>query len=465
VKLFEIVPNNFFNIFTSSYRDIYVEAIHVIWKEYKGCSYILTRGQCQGLLYTYFDMRLYDFNDDEENDGIDEKDMSGKTNRILRKLIKHGWIEENDELEELETYINIPSYAVEILEAIDNILNPINNETDKCVTNVYLNIKAIDTEKFNEWLFFENAYQNTLKLSRLLQDILHSIKIYYSQLLKQPTLSELFSEHFNEYIESIIYKKYHSLKTEDNLYKYRTEIVKKANALLYDDEIQSILINQIQKRNGISEDDARYKVFTNLEEIKDIFENIDSRIKQIDRKHDQYLRTTIDRMNYLKSRGKDFKGNLINILKALGNSKDMEPYIDVVNDNIRINLVSSISEKSIYRVKSRRSEFVPQPLQLDAGNNENMEFAKCKIIDEQKNRRLYMYSDKYIEEFLEERLNSKSEFNTKDIEINNDIEFIKLVLALKVARKQKSKYTAEILDVYVVNSKYRVPEIIFRRIQ
>lgn len=464
MKLFDVIPINFFNIFTSQNREIYVESLLVIWKEYKNSSYILSKEECAGFLYSNFDSKLYEFkDDDEEEENLEEKNMSGYAKKILRNLIKFGWLEENDELEELETYISIPVYASEVLDAISNIINPVNNETDKCVTNVYLNIKAIGVEEFNEWLFLENAHQNTEKLTRLLQDILHNMKLFYNQLLKQATLSSLFKEHFDAYIESIIYKKYHSLKTEDNLYKFRTEIIKNVNRLLYDEDIQNSIITQIKKRNEIDEDEAKYTVLKYLDDIKEVFENIDIRIKQIDRKHNQYLRTTLDRMNYLKNRGEDFKGNLVNVLKKLADEKGSDNYINAINGNIKFNLISIVSEGSIYKFPLRKPKFSPEPIQIDVDDVDSMDQIQQKIINEHRNKDSYMYSDKFIELFIEEKMQGKESINTKDFNISNDCEFIKLILALKLTRKQKSKYEAEVLDEFVYKDSYKIPEIIFRR--
>lgn len=464
MKLFDIIPINFFNIFTSLNREIYVESLLIIWKEYRSSSYILSKEQCAGFLYSHFDSKLYEFKDEEEGEeNSEEKNMSGYAKKILRNLIKFGWLEENDELEELETYISIPVYVSEILEAISNIINPINNETDKCVTNVYLNIKAIGVEEFNEWMFLENAYQNTQKLSRLLQDILHNMKLFYNQLLKQSTLSSLYKEHFDDYIESIVYKKYHSLKTEDNLYKFRIEIIKKINELLYDEEMQDNIIAQVKKSNESNDDEAKYIVLKYLDDIKDVFENIDARITQIDRKYNQYLRTTLDRVNYLKNRREDFKGNLIKVLKKLAVQKDSDSYINAINDNIKFNLISSISQGSIYKFPVLKPKFSPEPIQIDVDDVESIDQIQEKIINEHRKKDTYMYSEKFIEQFIEEKMQGKDEINTKNFNINDDHEFIKLILALKLARKQKSKYEAETLDEYVYKDIYKIPEIIFRR--
>jgi len=467
MRLFDIIPNNLFNIFYSENRDIYAEALLAIWKGYKNSSYILSRDECATILYTHFDSKLLEYQDENADgsaDGtVEEKSMAVYAKKILRNLIRYGWIEENDELEELETYISIPVYSSEILEAITNILEPNNYETDKCVTNVYLNMKEIGIDSQNDWLFLLNAYQNTQKLNRLLQDMLHNMKMFYNNLLKQITISNLFKEHFDEYIDSMVYRKYHSLKTEDNLFKFRTEIVKKANELLYNDNTQNTITNQLMKKNNVTHEEALDSILIYLDEIKDTFETIDSRIQQVDRKHTQYLRATIDRMNYLKNREKDFKGNLIRVIKNLADSESSDRHINAINDNLSFNYMKVLSQSSYYKIPIKKAKFNPQPLQIDTNEFEDMIEGRNKVIDQQKAKESYLYSEKFVYSFLQEKFGDNNTINTRDFILRDDSEFIKLILALRLTRKKNAEFYAEVKDNYIINNNYKIPEIIIGR--
>lgn len=53
MRLFGIIPNNFFNGFYSENRDVYSEVLLVLWKAYKNSSYILSRDECSIILCAF----------------------------------------------------------------------------------------------------------------------------------------------------------------------------------------------------------------------------------------------------------------------------------------------------------------------------------------------------------------------------------------------------------------------------
>ena len=57
------------------------------------------------------------------------------------------------------------------------------------------------------------ALVNTRRLNKALQDMLHNMDKFFARLLEQKTYGELLQEHLEGYVETIVRKKYHILKT------------------------------------------------------------------------------------------------------------------------------------------------------------------------------------------------------------------------------------------------------------
>lgn len=72
----------------------------------------------------------------------------------------------------------------------------------------------------------KTALINTKKLNKALQDLLHNMDKFFGRLLKQQSYGDVLAEHLEGYVEEIVKKKYHMLKTNDNFYLYKMDIKK-----------------------------------------------------------------------------------------------------------------------------------------------------------------------------------------------------------------------------------------------
>ena len=54
--------------------------------------------------------------------------------------------------------------------------------------------------------------------------MLHNMDKFFTSLLDQKFYGELLREHLDGYVEEIVKKKYHILKTSDNFYLYKADI-------------------------------------------------------------------------------------------------------------------------------------------------------------------------------------------------------------------------------------------------
>ncbi len=66
--------------------------------------------------------------------------------------------------------------------------------------------------------------------------MLHNMDKFFERLLNKETYGELLKEHLNGYVEEIVKKKYHILKTSDNFYIYKMDIKQCLRDMRDDDE-------------------------------------------------------------------------------------------------------------------------------------------------------------------------------------------------------------------------------------
>lgn len=452
------IPDKFFNIFSSINRDIYLESLFVITNEYKSNTAFITKEECNSLLINHFDKKIYNFSieedDDDENTFINRP--SSYSSKILNSLIKYGWLEEHDDLQQFSTFILIPQHSDALIDTIKKILYPEEYETDSCVSNIYINLKSIFTEDRYKEMFLENAKISSEKLNRLLQNILHNMKGSFDNLLKQETIPDLFKEHLQNYAENIIDKSYHRLKTEDNLYKFRIEILRMVNELLDNENIQEEIINSlVLKRVCKSKEEAYEKVMSSLDNIKDTFDNIEKKCRVIDDKHNQYVRTSVARLEYLNYREKDIQGNIIKLLEKLSkNCSDRN--INIINKHLYLNKIEIYSDKSCFKGSIRRDKF-------NSSINEVVicdDFlSKEQVIE--KSFKANTYTKEDIQNFILSKINDKNSISVKDLDIDNNVDFCKLVMAFSIGLEKRSNFKVNIIDDAIDIGKYIVPNIEF----
>lgn len=131
---------------------------------------------------------------------------------------------------------------------------------------------------------------NTKKLNKALQDMLHNMDKFFERLLDKKTYGELLREHLDGYVEEVVRKKYHILKTSDNFYIYKMDIKKCLREMRENDEwIESVRARA--KATG----DEKEDVLEILDQIERGFDDIEHRIANMDKEHTKYVRATVTR--------------------------------------------------------------------------------------------------------------------------------------------------------------------------
>ena len=129
------------------------------------------------------------------------------------------------------------------------------------------------------------------------------------RLLDQQSYHDLLKEHLEGYVEEIVRKKYHILKTSDNFYIYKTDI-KKCLRDMRENEEWIGLVRERSKAMGDTKDD----VVDLLDMIERGFDDIEHRISNMDKEHTKYVRATVTRLNICSAEKQIRKDWLFNCL-------------------------------------------------------------------------------------------------------------------------------------------------------
>ena len=315
------IPDSFWSLFRSMNRELYMEALLKINEEYEYNNYYLSKEVCLQVLEDWNESQRIWLSPEEfesENDA-----SQTPPNRILNWLIKTGWLKRIEDFSTLTTNIIIPDYAAVFLTAFEELVNPSTDDTEIYIQNVYATLFSFWHDKKMNLAMLKTALVNTKKLNKALQDMLHNMDHFFSRLLKQKSYEEVLAEHLEGYVEEIVEKKYHILKTNDNFYLYKNDIKRCLREMREDIP----WMEQVQKK---ADKEKGEDVLSIINAIERGFDDIEHRISNMDKEHSKYIRATVTRMNYMLNGESDTRGLMIQLLKTIGDSKDSEEKIEKV---------------------------------------------------------------------------------------------------------------------------------------
>lgn len=449
MRLINEIPDRFWSLFRSVNRETYIEALLKLNEEYEYNSYFLSREVCIQVLADYFAQRKITIKQEEEEDEIDA--LEPPATRILNWLVRAGWLRKLDDYNTLVTNIVIPDYAAIFIEAFEHLFNEEENETEVYIQNIYAILFSFKNDPRASVSLLHTALVNTRKLNKALQDMLHNMDKFFASLLEKRFYGDLLKEHLEGYVEEIVKKKYHILKTSDNFYLYKTDIKRWINEMREDYD----WMEQTANRSQGSVDETQ--LVRTLDDIERGFDEIERRIANMDREHMKYVSATVGRLNYLLNNDDDTKGLVIQLLNHMAYEEDISDSLSRISSRMNLSALEVISEKSLYKKRKPRIDFTEGLEDVE----EMKELTREDIL--RLNRLGSRYSKKEIEDFIFERMTSGTAQITDDT-VQSDQDFEKLILAYDYAIRRNSAFAVKEEDGDLIdNGRYKYPKLTFTR--
>lgn len=444
------IPDTFWTLFRSVNRDVYIEALLAINGEYQYSNYFLTREMCIQVLADLNIKKHLELK--REEDETDFEMLETPSSRLLKWLLKAGWLKRVEDYNTLVTNIVIPDYAAIFIDAFERLYSEDVEETEVYIQNVYATLFSFRNDPRANISMLRTALINTRRLNKALQDMLHNMDRFFGRLLTQKTYGGLLKEHLEGYVEEIVRKKYHILKTSDNFYIYKTDIKKVLREMREDEEWIS-MVRDRSLRSG----DTGGDVLELLDLMERGFDDIEHRISNMDREHTKYVRATVTRLNYLLSGETDTKGLVVKLLNKISKSENQEERIREAGAKMNLSYLEVLSEKSLYKRRKGKKDFISQMADEEITEDLNREDVL------RLNRIQHRFSRKQIEEFIESHMQGEI-MDAGKIPLNGQEDFEKLILAYDYSTRKNSKYRVVSGEARMIeNYGYRYPALKFVR--
>ena len=378
---FDILPANLFNVFgTQGHGSLERHYMAILLRIYELAEFNrfgLTRQVVVAEMVDY--LKTVDQEVLSEIEAMNETEsgeLSDLTHRgrdyagyLLRRLVDAGWLEREQTADYTE-YVTLPDYAFTLLEA----LRAIQEQKPKTYTGqLYAAHQLLTNESddFSPSLALTQAYENVRQAVRGLNELNQNIRRYTERVTKNQNpstgpsagVAELLRLQYDDYSQ-VLGPAYHALKTSDHVSRYRRDIVVRLQAWQMDDGWLARTADELAVQGRRTPAQAIEEIGHIMRFIVHQLEGLDPLLDEIDRRHAQYLRTSLRQVRYqLVNADGSFKERLICLGRKLaGLLEEGQRWLPEEMPSLRAPSLRQPDANSLYTPPRQRAPFVPQPI-------------------------------------------------------------------------------------------------------
>lgn len=395
----------------------------------------------------------------EEDDTITENfhTLRGKAHLIVNRFVKTKWIEKEFLDGSFIEIITPTSYSIRVMRMLSEITDESRDEYNSLVFSTYSALNQAVTENPNQtYEALLSAKSNTETLDYELRTLYHGIRGCLKKIRDNNDVNFLLKNHFEEY-KNMADRIYHPVKTMDSIFRYSGPIKSLLSDLRYNDVLMYEMCRKAMTiRNYDYKSEAEEEIYCTIDQIIDMYNSVTILMDQIDVKHSNYTKHSIDKIRYVMSADQSIKGKLVKVLKAYSNSEvyDCEKIGQLLEENISINRQEFIDSNSFYHknIRSRRSTAPPQPIEIKSDLDK-------ALISDVMSRIKNSYSESRVRDYMDNLFkDGVSEVTSEDISIESDADYILTLLSVVKSSNGSFGYTLNIDKEFISKNGYRIPK-------
>lgn len=288
-------------------------------------------------------------------------DAQDYASTILRRLVEAGWLEREQQADYTE-FITLPDYAFTLLEA----LRTIQQQKPREYTGQLYTAHQLVTNQghdFSPSLALTQAYENVRQVVRGLNELNQNIRRYTERVTRDRPVAELLRLQYDDYAQALG-PAYHALKTSDHISRYRRDIVTQLQAWQLNRAWLDQTADELATQSRLTPAQAAGEINHYLRFITTQLESLDPLLSEIDRRHAQYLRTSLRQIRYqLVSADGGFKDKLVSLARGLATLQAKgEDWLPDEMPAFQASPVPQPDANSLYTLPQRRTPFTPQPV-------------------------------------------------------------------------------------------------------
>jgi len=381
---------------------------------------------------------------DDESESDLPLSSADYTNRIYRRLVQTGWLEEEQRI--YRSYVLMSPANSFLLRSLASISKLEKRSYGGAVLNVLSSLESAVADPVGRGIALEEAAQTAADFSAHLTDMLLGLRELKISLAESSTPQEIVRSFFDRFVEHILVSDYKTLKTKNNPFRFRRQILSMMRDLQFDPLKLDQLAEHYQMQYELPVEDAEALVQQHINRVIRIFESVDQRLAAIDDFRYQLEKRVADTVRYMDKTTPGMAARLSRLIAELAKRDDNEiPLLDSLDQ------VGFISPSSVRSPIRRRVETKPRIITQAEIDPRVLEMRQ--LFKEWKERR-EVKVDK-IEAYLEEQFAGREQLNATEFRIDSIEDYIcfsyvrHLNSLGKKARRTAARYRIQFEDRYV----------------
>lgn len=444
-QLFDRLPSNFFSVLASPNREIYIDCILVIFHAVDSIedAFQGDREYIVQKLIDYFEDRADELFEDVE-EGEQAHTARQKAVHVISVLKATGWLGE-EELGDYKTSLNLFDYSIQL---IDTLIRIQNNTQNEYTGEIYTVFSLLDSFSIEEGLgVLEQATLKTGDIIRKLKALKANIyRFYYDITTKKSKddLHDLLEKLLIEYKQNFFDSAYYNLKTTDSLSRYKRGILERVSTIIHDEEMMDELAKVTMYKKRMEDyNEAFNYVEDKLRYISDSFNALEYLILSIDKKNEQYVTAAASKILFLTNQSDDIEGIFNRLFQIVLNDETFD-YTKLFH----ITQSRNLDTQSLYSKRRQRIDTQAEEITFDQGFiSEEIRSQKIKAL--LKNN---IFGKKEIDAYVKSLLTSKKQIEAKDVLIDTQEDYVKLILIFLYSKSIGMHYDIELTGQTVKNN-------------
>ena len=440
--LFDKLNPNFFNILSSPNKRTYVDCLFIIYNAVDSIeeSFQGDREYVVQRLIDYFD----DIQDEEfEDQMVNNQTSRQKANYIILLLKNGGWLGEED-LGDYKVSLNLFDYSIKMISVLDDIVNERQDEYTGDIFTIY---SILNSFELKEGIgIVEQAFKRTNELIKKLKTLKANIYRYYYDIVREQSkedLQKILERLLVEYKQNFFDSAYYNLKTKDSLPRYKRGILNRVSHIYDNVDTMDELAKMVMEDKRIEDYNEAFDYLeSKLRFITASFNALDNLIIDIDRKNEQYISATASKILFLTNHSDDIEGIFNRLFKLTLDDEDFN-----YNDILNIAQIKNLDTESLYNERRARIDSVAEEL----FTQDDFLTPEEKRIRAQSYLQGTEYSRKEINKHVLEILNGDSEVLASELMLEEQEDFVRLLLIFLYSKSDSVDYITESLNIEVSN--------------
>ena len=234
-----------------------------------------------------------------------------------RRLLAAGWLEE--ETEGYRVRVTVPPAVGTLWAALMEVARPDRVFYGGMVLSIYNNVQRAWEEPQAQVLALRQAAREARRFLQHLNTMIYGLKGLLGEIGDARDHRLVLSRFFDDFVERILVQDYKRLKTRNNPFRHRLQILQLVRELEYDLERKQALVAGFMEQSGETDNELAWRAINgDITQLRSVFEQLDGHLARVDTYRAKVERRVADTVRYLDHTQPGIAAQIAAALQRLG---------------------------------------------------------------------------------------------------------------------------------------------------